>query len=210
MNIRKILFYLPLIILCSQCSSSKNIQFEDGKCFAKCIIPDDIFVNYDEYAEFTGNVNEEDVELEVIEIVIQEKSTKWVKKKADRNCLSADPNDCLVWCLEDIPEKKEIFTILKDTTQSDNYVLKRIEKNVIREKRGYTEWKQVICEKDVTKLIIGQIQGALKEKGYFDKIINHKLDSKTRSAITDFQKENYLPIGQLDFETLDVLGVVLN
>ncbi len=30
-------------------------------------------------------------------------STKWVKKKADRNCLSADPNDCLVWCLVEVP-----------------------------------------------------------------------------------------------------------
>ncbi len=30
-------------------------------------------------------------------------TTAWVKKKADRNCLSADPNDCLVWCLVDQP-----------------------------------------------------------------------------------------------------------
>ncbi len=30
-------------------------------------------------------------------------TTKWVKKKAERNCLSSDPNDCLVWCLVEIP-----------------------------------------------------------------------------------------------------------
>ncbi len=32
-------------------------------------------------------------------------STKWVKKKADKNCLSADPNDCLVWCLVETPAR---------------------------------------------------------------------------------------------------------
>jgi len=30
-------------------------------------------------------------------------STKWVKRKADRNCLSANPDDCLVWCLVEVP-----------------------------------------------------------------------------------------------------------
>ncbi len=34
----------------------------------------------------------------------QASGTEWVKKKADRNCFSDDPNDCLVWCLV---EKKE-------------------------------------------------------------------------------------------------------
>ncbi len=39
----------------------------------------------------------------------QASGTEWVKKKADRNCLSDDPNDCLVWCLV---EKKQgiVFT----------------------------------------------------------------------------------------------------
>ena len=36
-------------------------------------------------------------------ILIQPATTKWVKRKADRNCLSADPNDCLVWCLIEVP-----------------------------------------------------------------------------------------------------------
>lgn len=28
---------------------------------------------------------------------------KWVQKKTDTNCLSADPKDCLVWCLVEVP-----------------------------------------------------------------------------------------------------------
>jgi len=40
-------------------------------------------------------------------------STKWVKRKADRNCLSANPDDCLVWCLVEVPA--EYKTVTKTT-----------------------------------------------------------------------------------------------
>ncbi len=35
----------------------------------------------------------------------------WVQKKADRNCLSANPNDCLVWCLVEVPAKIDTLVI---------------------------------------------------------------------------------------------------
>lgn len=37
-------------------------------------------------------------------------STKWVKRKADRNCLSANPDDCLVWCLVEVPAEYKTVT----------------------------------------------------------------------------------------------------
>ena len=37
-------------------------------------------------------------------------STKWVKRKADRNCLSANPDDCLVWCLVEVPAEYRTVT----------------------------------------------------------------------------------------------------
>ncbi len=30
-------------------------------------------------------------------------STKWVKKRSGDNCLSADPDDCMIWCLVEVP-----------------------------------------------------------------------------------------------------------
>ncbi len=41
---------------------------------------------------------------EVIPMKFVGPSTKWVKRRADRNCLSANPDDCLVWCLIEIKE----------------------------------------------------------------------------------------------------------
>lgn len=41
--------------------------------------------------------------VEYIELLEATKSsTKWVKRKADKNCLSANPEDCLVWCLIEV------------------------------------------------------------------------------------------------------------
>jgi len=54
---------------------------------------------------------------EVIKVPVIEKevvTNKWVKQKADRNCLSANPNDCLVWVLVEEIEKKTIKTCPTD------------------------------------------------------------------------------------------------
>lgn len=45
------------------------------------------------------------------QIEIAPAATKWVKKRADQNCLSADPDDCLVWCLVETPPAYQ--TIIK-------------------------------------------------------------------------------------------------
>ena len=37
-------------------------------------------------------------------------TTKWVKRMADKNCLSADPNDCQVWTLIEVPARYETIT----------------------------------------------------------------------------------------------------
>lgn len=78
---------------------------KEGKCIefttkrGKKFYSDEIQVEVEKY----------DKELnyqEIIPVKGVAAGTKWVKQKADRNCLSADPNDCLVWCL--IEEKGSI------------------------------------------------------------------------------------------------------
>lgn len=44
------------------------------------------------------------------QIEVSPASTKWVKKKADKNCLSANPEDCLVWCLVEVPASYRTLT----------------------------------------------------------------------------------------------------
>jgi regulator of extracellular matrix RemA (YlzA/DUF370 family) len=44
-------------------------------------------------------------------VVTRPASSKWIKKIADENCLSIDPNDCLVWSFVEVPEESQRITV---------------------------------------------------------------------------------------------------
>ncbi len=219
MKAKNTIFLLFLSCLFYQCNTmqhgsdsnylSKNSKFKDGECYAKCLIPDQLEKYSDEYPIYTGNELEEEVEIITKRIEVSPASTKWVKKKADKNCRSADPKDCLVWCLVEIPAEVVELKILADTTQSANYELQNIEQAHLIKKGGHTEWKAVLCEKDISKQVIGQIQSALRANGYYQAEDSFMIDQETKNSLKKFQEDNNLPIGNLDYETLDVLGVVI-
>ena len=215
-------------------------------------------------------------------IKVADATTRWEKGKKDPNCLSADPDDCRVMCLvevpaqyrtvtkkvvktpatvvtETIPSKYKTITkqviktpaTTRETTIPAQYktvtrsVLKSpakvreeiipavyktvtktvlasaadvkeetipaeyatVTKTVLVSKGGYTEWREVLCETDVTPARISAIQRALKARGYDPGPIDNALGPKTRQALQKFQRDNGLPVGRLDKETLRALGV---
>ena len=276
-------------------------------------------------------------EDEIFEIEVQAATKKWVKQKADKNCLSADPEDCLVWCLVDVPavnekctrkvkkgcpygyedngafcikrtptppktktievvtceeaatfekavaivdkfervpvelleeaaryekiveepvyetiKRKVLVTPAKlDSTYHDPIIktitLQVEEKTVtgiitrtpaveescektlcvepevktrdhgpeykevtkIEIKKGeFTSWEEVLCPVDVNNYTIMQLQHALRERGYDPGPADNLLGDKTKAALTRYQKENDLPVGQLDMKTLTTLGII--
>lgn len=212
-----------LAITCLQCStyqnatstspnnrfSSSNSDSKSGACYGKCLIPDQIELRTKEYPIFTGDELEENVEVAIKEIEIEPKSTRWVKKRADKNCLSRNPEDCLVWCLEEVaPVIKEI-KILVDTTSSSNYELQSIEYQHVVSKGGHTEWREVLCSEDLSQIVISQIKNLLKAEGYFVGGPPDQIDKETKESLVQFQRDNNLPICSLDIETLDLLGVIV-
>ena len=54
---------------------------------------------------------------------------------------------------------------------------------------------------------ISQIQEALRAKGYDPGPTDNVLGAKTREALTKFQKDNNLPVGNLNVETMRALGI---
>ncbi len=211
MKFKYLAFSILVICLFVQC---KTRQFNtgssrNGKCFAKCLFIDKVITEIEEFTVYTGNEIEENVKVVPKEIIVKPSSTKWIKKKANNNCLSPDPDDCLVWCL--VEEKPIVRTVLvlSDTTQSQNYKIEKIEKEVNRIQGRSFEWREVACEEDITPYVIGEIQNALKLNQYYGGEISNKLDGPTKEALTNFQDNNNLPIGQLDLETLDALGVII-
>lgn len=217
-------------------------------------------------------------------------TTKWVRRKADRNCLSADSNDCMVWCLTEVPAKTELVTrripncptgsttngdkccreemlppeymtttkkvlktpasvrevqipakmgtltrkvikqpgsireievpaeygtrtrkVMKNSGASRQVEIpaeyKTITKKVLVREGGFTEWREVICESKITTATIRSVQDALRSRGYDPGQTDNVMGKKTKAALSKFQKDNGLPIGNLDFETLRALGL---
>lgn len=193
------------------------------------------------------------------QVLVQPASTKWVKGRADANCLSANPDDCKVWCLTEIPAQyktvtkqqvkvpastrevpipAEFKTITKavvsnaanvrerDVPSESRTVTKQVlqspattrevtipaEYSTITSKKlvrsgGFTDWVEVLCESKMTSAKAIEIQNALKARGYDPGPIDNVMGTRTREALVKFQKDNGLPQGNVNVETLRALGI---
>ena len=72
---------------------------------------------------------------------------------------------------------------------------------------GYTDWVEILCAADTSDEVIRQVQKALKVKGYSVGSADGIMGIKTRSMLMQYQKDNGLPQGNLNIETLRALGV---
>jgi len=165
------------------------------KCYAKSIIVDQTEKIEKDFSIYDGDAEQKDVDIEVMQIEISPASTKWKKQNEE-------------WTLVEIPAEYKTYNVLLDTTQTSNYHIETITtKTTIISTGGFTEWKEVVCEEDRTDKLIKEIQTALSDKEYSGGLINGIFDDKWNQALVSFQKENELPLGQLDTETLDYLEV---
>jgi len=176
-------------------------------CYAKCLISEKYTVEIENIFEYTGD-NYDSEWVEEVSIEVKPATSKWIKKKADPSCISSNPDDCLVWCLVDQEAEYENYYIVNDTSKVKDYKESSIRITKGIEKGGFTQWKEIVCEKDQTSDFYTDIQLALTENNYdLFKAEYGVFDKTTKQALIKFQKENYLPIGNLDLETIAALGI---
>ncbi|HRK26426.1 MAG TPA: peptidoglycan-binding domain-containing protein [Chitinophagales bacterium] len=72
---------------------------------------------------------------------------------------------------------------------------------------GFTDWVEVLCEAKVTAAKVREVQEALKTRGYDPGPADNVMGPRTKAALVQFQKDNGLPTGNLNIETLRALGV---
>jgi hypothetical protein len=86
---------------------------------------------------------------------------------------------------------------------------KTINKRVLVKKGGMSEYREVVCQKYITNDLVRRVQRALMAKGYSvgpardDNI----LGKDTRAALIKYQRDNSLPVGNMNTETLKHLGI---
>lgn len=170
-------------------------------------------------------------------ILIKMATTKWGFRKSSKECLSANPDDCLILFLIEVPAEYKTVEklVLKATAHQRRYddldtvVFKQVietkpltktlfesppqYEKVFRKTHPhayYSEWREVLCSSPYRSDTVFQIQNALKERGYFHEKMDDIFGAKTKAAILRFQKDNHLPTGNLNCETLKALGLSCN
>ncbi len=179
---------------------------EPGKCYAKCLINSKYEIETDMEYVYTGS----DFSIDGIEEYVYETggTIKWMKKRADKNCRSANPEDCKVWCLSETPINKEVFYIVIDTSLVKDFVELPFDYEVRIEKGGYTEWREIVCAVDVTEDFYRDVQKVLIANSYYHADeADGQLSAASKNALVQYQKDYELPIGALDYETLEHMGV---
>lgn len=185
-----------------------NIPTKPGACYAKSKIQaktlNELLAILPLY---TGSSTENDIELDTVSYEVQAASTKWVKKKSNKNCHSPNPEDCLVWCLVEQESIVKPFIIVKDTSRTKQFEMTKIYSEAVDPSGEYTAWVEVICETNMTEQLTKDVQGFLYLENYLSGNITGKFNEETKSALIKYQEQNNLPIGQLDFETLDSMNI---
>jgi len=160
---------------------------------------------------------------------------KWVKTGTNKNCLSSNPADCEIWSLKQVDavyqkvsRKVEVVpeSIQEEVIPAQTQVIPRqklvqperevkteipityktVMKKTMIKKGGYIIWKEILCDQDVTESKINQIQQALVREGY-DVPVDNQMGDKTKQSLIKFQRDKGLPVGNLNMETLQALGV---
>lgn len=170
------------------------------------------------------------------DIMVSPATQKWEKRTADPNCLSANPEDCQVMCLVEVPavykkvSRKVIKTpayrqeipvsaeykivsrqVIETPARQEQVTIdatyKNVVKKVLSKKGGYSDWREILCASKLTTERITQIQRALKAAGYDPGPIDNVFGAQTKAALVKYQQDKNLPVGNLNMETLKSLGV---
>jgi hypothetical protein len=74
---------------------------------------------------------------------------------------------------------------------------------------GRMEWRQILCETNLTPGVIQSVQEGLKKAGHNPGPIDGALGNQTMRALREYQQKKGLPTGGITYETAQSLGVKL-
>lgn len=81
--------------------------------------------------------------------------------------------------------------------------------SVVKVSDGGVEWREILCDTNMTAEVISDIQSKLKAAGAYRGPVDGALGPMTMRGVRAYQQANNLPAGQLTIETLNALGIEL-
>ena len=174
-------------------------------CTATCIMPDLYQTEILTVHLYTGNAeNAPHTERRVIELSPNRKT--W-KKVPDPDCPSGLAEDCYLW--QEVEQKGENIevTVVTNTTKQKDYVTQQISRERLVKSGGYNLERSIVCPEDITPSLMHNVSMRLTDTGYYSGLIYSVFNSKIKAALKRYQTHNGLPVGHLNAETLEALGL---
>lgn len=179
---------------------------QPGKCYAKCLSPQSrpsLDTSYHAFLKYTG-AEPDSFDVEIIKLFHPAYTAKVEIQGANGRTRTVERSH-YGWT--------ERFYALNaaDTVQTSDYeqyeaMVVHRDYKLMEQVVGGLYWYEVLCGDETTKATILSIKAALRRNGFSLKKTDI-LDAETKEALTEFQRTHGLPIGSLDFDTLDMLGV---
>ncbi len=113
----------------------------------------------------------------------------------------------------EIPAQYKTITVTELVTPAQTKAIEipAVYSTVTRQEKisdGHMEWRSILCQTNMTRDRVAQIQRALKAKGFNPGPIDGVIGSQTVAAINAFQRKNNLPVDKyLNIATVKALGV---
>lgn len=190
-----IIFYLAFLSL------SLSAQ---EPCYGKAIMPDIIKTQSDSFPVYLGKYEKQNF-IQIVEVETEPSRIGW-EEKVNENCLSKNPEDCLMMCTVLIPAKTQKYPIVIDTSSTSDYLWKVFTSQTLVKEGGEEEYLAVICPNKIDKTFVSQLSNQLRDKGFY-RGENHEIISvELKKALESYQINEGFPMGQLDFVTLASLG----
>ena len=134
--------------------------------------------------------------------------TPSIKKKVTKTVLET-PESTKKIAIEPtykVMKVKKLVEEAKELKTPIEAVYKEIQK---KEKisEAHQSWERILCQTNMNKDVILEIQNALKAKDYNPGKIDGVLGRDTRVALDKYQRDNSLATGGITYETLNALGI---
>ena len=203
MELEKVFFFFVVMIFAQiqVVQGQGGLNGSAGKCYAKSYIEHEYI---EEEMTLLIYVGDENTEIRL--------DTLYFKKKKDSNELVyiGGRKELIYKDLDKGREGVEEYIFVEDTLQTKDVLEEEIQYLEVVQENEISIWKEVICENLVPEYIEEIEDALIREEFLFEKkhvFGKNKITEETKDALIAFQKANGLPQGQLDLETLEVLGI---
>ncbi len=174
-------------------------NFLPGKCYAKSMIP----AVYEKVeTSFPIYLGEDDPNLKLKKLTIMVRPPR-------QEYTQIQPGELT---LIDVPAIHKTITIVKDTSQTNDYYWETFEEYLGPFEEGKLIWTEVICDNKRKGNFIQRLQERLAEAGFYPMPpeplgVSGRFDTDTKKALRSFQEARQLPVGTLNIATLKALEI---